>query len=251
MAGLCQKCGCGVRGERAPARADWRLATEANDLRKEGEEDEKSDEHGEAIYAGPGCLPAGVAGYEARGGRWQVQGRHQDVHQRGGDPGSRRHRLEGPASPYPAEIPIAGLKKGRVLDANLKLNGFSHTCSEDIDVLLVGPTGLNATPMSDMPPFSAIDGVNLTLDDGATDSWPVPLTSGAYRPTDNDAVGFDSLPAPSRGSVPPQDGGTTLSAFDCANLNGVWKLYVVDDTVGSLGQLAGGWSLTIKAKVRR
>src|SRR5829696_7601636 len=105
VAGLCQKCGCGVRSERARARADWRPSTEANDLRKEGEEDEKSGEHAEAIYAGPGCLPAGVAGYEARGGRWQVQGRHQDVHQRGGDPGSRRHRLEGPASPYPAEIP--------------------------------------------------------------------------------------------------------------------------------------------------
>jgi hypothetical protein len=134
---------------------------------------------------------------------------------------------------------------------NLKLYGFSHTCSEDTDVLVVGPTGLNAPPMSDMPSSSAIDGVNLTLDDEATDSWPVPLTSGAYRPTDNDAVGFDSFPAPSGGSVLPQDGGTTLSAFDGANLNGVWKLYVVDDTVGSLGQLAGGWSLTIKAKVRR
>jgi hypothetical protein len=111
---------------------------------------------------------------------------------------------------------------------NLKLYGFSHTCSEDTDVLVVGPTGLNAPPMSDMPSSSAIDGE-------ATDSWPVPLTSGAYRPTDNDAVGFDAFPAPSGGSVLPQDGRTTLSAFDGANLNGVWKLYVVDDTVGSLG----------------
>ena len=44
---------------------------------------------------------------------------------------------------------------------------------------------------------------------------------------------------------------TLLSAFDGTNPNGVWRLYVVDYTVGSLGGFAGGWSLTIKAKVRR
>jgi hypothetical protein len=43
---------------------------------KKGEKVEKSGQHGEAIYAGPrcggvpGCLPAGVAGYEAGGCRW-------------------------------------------------------------------------------------------------------------------------------------------------------------------------------------
>lgn len=156
---------------------------------------------------------------------------------------------EGTARPYPAEVSATGFKKGRILDVNLKLNGYSHTCPED--VLLVGPTGRDAIPMSDMPSCSAIDGVNLTLDDEGAASWPVPLTSGAYRPTDNGAVGFDSFSAPSGGVMPPQDGGAALSAFDGTNPNGVWKLYVVDDTVGSLGRFAGGWSLTIKAKVRR
>jgi hypothetical protein len=134
---------------------------------------------------------------------------------------------------------------------NLKLNSFSHTCSEDVAVLVVAPTGLDATPMSNMPSCSAIDGVNLTVDDEVTDSWPVPLTSGAYRPADNDAVGFDSFPASSGASEPPYDGGTPLSAFDGANPNGVWKLYVLDDTVVSLGRCGGGLSPTIKAKVRR
>ena len=41
------------------------------------------------------------------------------------------------------------------------------------------------------------------------------------------------------------------SAFDGTNPNGAWKLYVVDDTIGSAGKFAGGWSLEIKAKVRR
>jgi hypothetical protein len=55
----------------------------------------------------------------------------------------------------------------------------------------------------------------------------------------------------SGGSAPPQDGGPALSAFDGTNPNDVWRLYVVDDTVGSAGLISGGWSLTIKAKVIR
>ena len=119
-------------------------------------------------------------------------------------------------------------------------------------MLLVGPSGRNAVPMSDMPGCSNVQGLNLTLDDEGESSWPAPLVSGTYVPTDNDAPGNDPFPAPpSGGSLPPQDGGPALSTFDGTNANGAWKLCVVDDTLGSAGQFAGGWSLTIKARVRR
>jgi subtilisin-like proprotein convertase family protein len=158
----------------------------------------------------------------------------------------------GPASPYPSALSVAGLRKGRVLDVNLQINNYSHTCAEDLDVLLVGPSGRNAIAMSDMPGCTNVQNVNLTLDDEGASTWPSPLVSGAYVPTDNDAPGNDAFPAPpSGGSAPLQDGGSALSAFDGTNPNGAWKLYVVDDTLGSAGQFAGGWSLTIKAKVRR
>jgi hypothetical protein len=158
----------------------------------------------------------------------------------------------GPASPYPSALSVAGLRKGRVLGVNLQINNHSHTCAEDLDVLLVGPSGRNAIAMSDMPGCTNVQNVNLTLDDEGASTWPSPLVSGAYVPTDNDAPGNDAFPAPpSGGSAPPQDGGSALSAFDGTNPNGAWKLYVVDDTIGSAGQFAGGWSLTIKAKVRR
>lgn len=167
-------------------------------------------------------------------------------------PDSNNTSREGVAVPYPSEVSVAGLRKGRILDVNLKINDYSHTCAEDLDVLLVSPGGRNAIPMSDMPACTNAQGVNLTLDDEGASSWPVPLVSGTYTPTDNDATGNDAFPAPpSGGSAPPQDGGPALSAFDGANPNGAWKLYVVDDTIGSAGQFAGGWSLTIKAKVRR
>jgi hypothetical protein len=134
---------------------------------------------------------------------------------------------------------------------NLQINNYSHTCAEDLDVLLVGPSGRNTIPMSDMPACTNVQGVNLTLDDEGASSWPVPVVSGAYAPTDNDAPGLDTFPAPQGGSAPPQDGGPALSAFDGTNPNGAWKLYVVDDTIGSAGQFAGGWALTIKARVVR
>ena len=77
------------------------------------------------------------------------------------------------------------------------------------------------------------------------------MSDTSYVPTDNDAQGLDTFPAPpSGGSAPPQDGGPALSAFDGTNPNGAWKLYVVDDTIGCAGQFAGGWSLTINARVR-
>ena len=120
-------------------------------------------------------------------------------------------------------------------------------------MLLGGPTGRNAIPMSDMAGCSPItEGISLTLDDEDTVSWPVPLTSGTFQPFDNDAPGSDPFPAPAGGgAAPPQDGGMSLSTFDGTNPNGVWRLYVIDDDSTSLGRLAGGWSLTIKAKVRR
>ena len=158
----------------------------------------------------------------------------------------------GPASLYPSAISVAGLRQGRVLDVNLHINNYSHTCAEDLDALLVGPSGRNAIPMSDMPGCTSVQSVNLTLDDEGSASWPVPLVSGTYVPTDNDALGIDAFPAPSSGgSAPPQDGGPALSAFDGTNPNGAWKLYVMDDTIGADGQFAGGWSMTIKARVRR
>ena len=167
-------------------------------------------------------------------------------------PDSSISTRDGVGAPYPSEVSVGGLKKGRVLDVNLQINAYNHTCAEDLDVLLVGPGGRNAIPMSDMPACSNIQGVKLTVDDEGAGSWPVPLVSGTYVPADNDAPGNDAFPAPaSGGSAPPQDGAPALSAFDGTNPNGAWRLYVVDDTAGSAGLIADGWNLTIKAKVRR
>jgi hypothetical protein len=108
----------------------------------------------------------------------------------------------GPASPYPSALSVAGLGQDRVLDVNLKINDYSHACAEDLDVLLVSPSGRNAIAMSDMPGCTNVQNVNLTLDDEGAGSWSAPLVSDAsYVPTDNDTQGLDPFPAPSERRV--------------------------------------------------
>ncbi len=154
----------------------------------------------------------------------------------------------GPASPYPSEIGV-GLRKARVLDVNLALKNVSHTFLNDLDVLLVGPGGQNAIVMSDVGGAGeGVSNVNLTLDDEATnpldpDTAPA---SGRYQPTNPDDGTADPFPTP----APTPSGGSALSVFDATAPKGTWKLYVVDDQDGDVGEFAGGWALTIKAKVR-
>ena len=56
----------------------------------------------------------------------------------------------------------------------------------------------------------------------------------------------DPFPAP----APSPSSQTTLAgAFTGIDPNGTWSLYLVDDTTGDVGVLAGGWSLTITTTV--
>jgi hypothetical protein len=107
--------------------------------------------------------------------------------------------------------------------------------------------------MSDVAGNSDSVDLTLTLDDGAAEGLPgaYALASGSYRPS-NRSFGMpsdpvDPIPAP----PPPQHlDSDLLSAFDGANPNGAWQLFVFDDTTGDVGVVAGGWSLEITAKVK-
>jgi subtilisin-like proprotein convertase family protein len=137
----------------------------------------------------------------------------------------------GPASPYPVPIAVTGLS-GNVTDVNLKLNGVSHTWPDDLDMVLVSPTGVSAVVMSDV--CGSIDLLNatFTIDDEAAAAMPVsgPCPSGAFKPSNNG--GADPFPAP----APAAPYGATLSVFDGSAPNGTWNLFVNDDTGTD-----GGW----------
>jgi subtilisin-like proprotein convertase family protein len=144
------------------------------------------------------------------------------------------------ATPYPSNLAVSGLT-GNIVGVTVTLTNLSHTFPDDIDVLLVGPTGASALLMSDVGGSTAASNITLTFDDNAVASLPDtgPLVSGTFKPTD---VGTgDTFPAP----APAPTGNTLLSIFNGTNPNGTWKLYVVDDAPSNAGSIAGGWSLNL------
>jgi|SRR5215208_2620540 subtilisin-like proprotein convertase family protein len=149
----------------------------------------------------------------------------------------------GTATPYPSEIVVSGLP-GLITDVNVVLRGFSHTFPEDVDMLLIGPSGnLNAILMSDVGAGEDVRNKTLALDDQATDSLPdsSQITRGTFQPVDYDTEPGDIDTFP---SAPIQGVGSALSIFNNTNPNGTWRLYVVDDANADVGQLRG-WALEI------
>ena len=158
---------------------------------------------------------------------------------------------QGVASPYPSAINVSGMT-GVISDVTVSLNGLTHGAVNDLDVLVVGPGGSNLVVLSDVgdqhganpPALVFATNATLTFSDSATGEvprTPPNLVSGTYRPT-NHGGGVDVFPDP---APAVQDNTTLGGAFAGRDPNGTWRLFVVDDTSGDLGQLAGGWSVTI------
>ena len=141
-------------------------------------------------------------------------------------------------APYPSTIKVSGAPN-EITDVDVVLRGLSHARLDDVDIMLVGPSGAQATILSDVPSVNSPNNVVLTMDDESP-APPSNLTTGSYRPTN---IGSnDPFPAPAPGS-----GSSSLSAFDGSAPNGTWRLFVTDDGTDMTGVL-GGWSLRIDAK---
>ena len=107
-------------------------------------------------------------------------------------------------------------------------------------MLLVSPLGQPILVMSDAGGSNAASGVTLKFSDDALLSLPdeSPLVSGTFRPS-NYGAGQDTFAAP----APAGPYETALDILRGTDANGTWSLYVMDDTTGNAGNLAGGWSL--------
>lgn len=148
----------------------------------------------------------------------------------------------GPASPYPSIINVSGLA-GPVSKVTAQLVRLNHTFPADIDILLVGPGGQKLLLMSDVGSGFAVTNVTLTFDDAASQSLPVSgqITSGTYKPSNSDTADAFPAPAPAGPYPDPQ----LLSVFNGTNPNGQWRLFVYDDAGADVGNINGGWRLTI------
>jgi subtilisin-like proprotein convertase family protein len=148
----------------------------------------------------------------------------------------------GAATPYPSTIDVSGVT-GTVTHVVVGLANVSHTFPDDIDMLLVGPTGQAVMLMSDAGSSGDLSGANITFNDCAPRVLPngLQIGPGRFRPTNYSTPGApDALPAP----APAEPYGTGLSNFNGLVANGTWSLFVNDDTGGDLGSISA-WNITI------
>jgi hypothetical protein len=146
-------------------------------------------------------------------------------------------------SPYPSVINVADLQ-GSVVKVTVTLHVVTHSFPDDIDLLLVGPTGAKVLLWSDVGGSNVTGFVNrtVTLDDAAQTLMPDEslFSSGTFRPTN---IGpNDAFPAP----APSGPYATSLSAFNNLNPNGQWRLFAFDDVgLGGGGSIGQGWTLQL------
>jgi peptidase C25-like protein/proprotein convertase P-domain-containing protein len=158
----------------------------------------------------------------------------------------------GQATPFPSNIVVAVSTSATLTNLTVTLTNFSHTCPDDVDMVLEGPpqippnpNGQDVTIFSDAGGDSCIvvSGLNITLSDAAAAFLPdnAALTTGTFKPSnyEGDVETFVGGPQVPRA-------GTTLGFFTTAgnNANGTWKLWVQDDTGGDAGTI-GSWSLNM------
>lgn len=149
----------------------------------------------------------------------------------------------GASSNYPSQIPVTD-QTGLVSGVQVTLQNFSHTAPDDVDVVLVSPSGSSVVLMSDVGGANPVSNLNLVFDDTSTVSLPDSgaIASGTYKPTDFEPG--DAFPAPGPPGTPT---GRTLSTFNGTNGNGNWRLFLVDDAGNNAGNISGGWYVAVQS----
>lgn len=138
----------------------------------------------------------------------------------------------GPAGNYPGTVRVAGLG-GTV--TKVTLTAIELSASADLDMALVGPNGAQVMLMSDACSAGASKEI-WTFDDAA----PVFVSSGScpfgqrssVRPTNYGDPEDDDL---SVKGGPAGPFANSLAAFAGISPDGEWKLFMLDDTDGSVG----------------
>ncbi len=145
----------------------------------------------------------------------------------------------GAATPYPSSI-LVEQAGGAILDVDVTLSGIYHTFPDDLDILLISASGDSVVLMSDACGGTDLS-TSINFDDEAPGPMPDsgPCSDGWYFPTDYD--GGDAWPAPAPGG----SHGSMLAELNAKNPNGLWSLYVHDDSGADSGSIAGGWSISL------
>ena len=151
-----------------------------------------------------------------------------------------------PAQPYPSALAVSGYRSTEVITRmSVQLSNLYHPAPAQLSLMLAAPDGRALVLMGKAGFYFPVAGATLTFDDAAPNilSSNAAITPKAWRPGDFNT--FNPFPAPA-----PERSATNLAAFTGMNPNGVWSLYVVDDTLGNAGLVSNGWSLTFSTQDR-
>lgn len=165
-----------------------------------------------------------------------------------GTPISGGDGARGRATPYSSVITTSGLT-GAITDVKVTLTNVNHLNPDDLDILLIAPSGKRILLLSDAGGTTDVVNATITFDDAAAATVPDagPLVAGTFKPTDfGTGDTMPDFPGPYPNSATA--GTTTLaSVFDGTEPNGAWQLVVVDDATTSDGSIMGGWSIDVTA----
>jgi hypothetical protein len=148
----------------------------------------------------------------------------------------------GPGAPYPSLIVVSGLEPG-IIEVGVALLDLSHTFPADLAFMLVGPEGQTYWFMNNVCGAFPLINQSFIFSDSAGNLDRGPCTGGTYKATLFGARVFDP-PAPPP-PTPPGYYGDNLAVFSGTDPNGTWELYALDDSDTNVGDLAGGWELTL------
>jgi subtilisin-like proprotein convertase family protein len=156
-----------------------------------------------------------------------------------GSPGT----TSGPANPYPSTIEVSGVI-GTFWKVTVSLFGVTHTYPRDLDVLVQSPAGQRVMLMSDVGGGNpGVSNATYTFDDDAFTQIPAGSNvAGTFAPSNDDSEGQETLPAP----APGHPYNHLLAFLNGYSPNGAWKLWIHDDAGGDIGQVAAGWSITVR-----
>lgn len=150
------------------------------------------------------------------------------------------------ANPYPAIVNIPDLV-GDVASIRVEITEFSHPYPDDVDAILVSPSGAAVKLFSDTGGSTRADKVSFSLvsDSGrplVPDQGAI-VNGGVYRPAD-----YETDVIPNNDPAIPS-GPNDFSVFIGKPAKGDWKLYLLDDTRQDSGELTG-FSLIIETQPR-
>ena len=154
-------------------------------------------------------------------------------------------------NPYPSTINVAGAPN-LIGTTRVSIYDYSHTVPDNVDLLLVSPTGQKFILLADAGGLSATGPVTITFRDLAGVVAPNngPLVTGSYEPT-SWTTPVASFPAPAPAG-PYNEPGSTVGGtgtqtlfgnFGLSNPNGTWSLYARLQGAAGTGQIAGGWGI--------